>query len=485
VRLIFPLRRDSEILQRSDVVLAPTLKGRTESFLEKHLSGQSIDYRRVIAIFLPVLVDQAFVTCMGLVNTAMISSSGLAAVSAVNMVDSLNIFLVNVFIAVSTGGTVVVAQFKGSGNDKQVAKASAGSLSSVFLLALAISLFVAVGHGPLLSMLFGKASPDVFNNAKIYLIGSSSSYCGIAIMEAVCGALRGVGETRSSFALSFIMNILYVLLNFLFINVLHMGVLGMAISINIARYFAAGCAIYYLSRWDNPVHFKLKDAFHFNPAILRKIFYIGLPFAAEQLFFNGGKILTQTFIVSLGTFAMATNAISISISMLIQIPSNSLSITTITVVGQCIGSRNTADARKFVRSFLLLASAASIVMGLIILPLFHPLVSLFGSPSEINPIAPNIFLILVINLAAQVTLWPISFITPSALRAAGDSRFTSVVSMLSMWLFRVVLGYVLGIVLKLGILGVWLAMDLEWGVRGAIFFSRYRGEKWYKHNLID
>lgn len=204
-------------------------------FLEKYFSGESIDYRQMIALFIPILVDQAFVVGLNLVNTAMISSSGVAAISAVNMIDSLNIFLISVFIAVSTGGTVVVAQYKGSGNDLMVSKATAGATSSVSLMAFAIGMFGILFHNPLLNLLFGAASPEVMENARIYLIGSCISYLGIAVVEAVCGALRGIGRTRASLVLSLIMNLTYVLLNLVFINLLHMGVLGMTISINIAR----------------------------------------------------------------------------------------------------------------------------------------------------------------------------------------------------------------------------------------------------------
>jgi putative MATE family efflux protein len=398
------------------------------------------------------------------------------------MVDSLNIFLVNVFIAVSTGGTVVVAQYKGSGNEPMVSKAAAGSVTSVFLLALFVGSLVMVFHNPTLDLLFGGAEADVFHNARIYLIGSCLSYCGIATEEAVCGALRGVGETKSSLTLSLIMNLSYVLLNFLFINLFHMGVFGMVIALNISRYTGAVCAILYLVKRNESLHFHLKDAIHFNFSMLKKILYIGLPFAAEQMFFNGGKILTQTFIVSLGTFAMATNAICNSLSGLFQIPANSMILTTVTVVGQCIGHRNIPDARKFIKSFLLAASLSFAVMSLIILPFFKPLVSLFSPPPQI---VPDIFVILVTTAVAMIPLWAISFVTPAALRAAGDSKFTSMMSMLSMWLFRVVLGYLLGIILKFGILGVWIAMDCEWGVRGLIFITRFRGKKWYQHHLID
>lgn len=440
-----------------------------------------MDYRQIMALFLPILIDQSFIIGLNLVNTAMISSSGVAAVSAVNMVDALNIFLINVFVAVATGGTVVVAQYKGNGNDRMVSRAAAGTVTSVTLLSLAIGLLIIGFHNPILQVLFGSASPDVLDSARTYLLGSSISFVGLAVVQAVCAALRGIGRTRASLALSLIMNLLYVLLNIVFITLLNMGVIGMTVAVNIARFVGAICALYYLFRIDASLHLRIRDLVHFPLSMLRKIMFIGLPFAAEQMFFNGGKLLTQVFIVSLGTYAIATNAISGSLAMVFQIPAVALSLTVVTVVGQCIGRGHIEDARKFIKSFLWLGSILLAAIALILMPMFKLLVGLFDPPAEI---VDDIFLILLINAVIQVPLWPISFILPSALRAAGDSKFTSITSMLTMWLFRVVLGYVLGITLGLGILGVWLAMNCEWGVRGAIFLWRFRGKKWYEHKLI-
>ncbi|WP_433939311.1 MATE family efflux transporter [Paenibacillus lautus] len=457
------------------------LRTRMNGLLSNHLSGESMDYRQIFALFFPILIDQAFIIGLNLVNTAMISSSGVSAVSAVNMVDSLNIFLINVFVAVATGGTVVVAQYKGSGNAMMVSRASAATVTSVAMIALAIALLIIGLHQPVLTLLFGSASPEVLESARIYLIGSSTSFLGIAIVQAVCGALRGIGKTRASLALSLIMNLLYVLLNIVFITLLNMGVMGMTLAINIARFAGAACALYYLFKVDATLHIRLRDLFHFPISMLRKIMFIGLPFAAEQMFFNGGKLLTQVFIVSLGTYAIATNAIGSSLAAVFQIPASALSLTIVTVVGQCIGRGNIADARKFIKSFLWLGAFSLALMGLILMPLYRPLVGLFNPPPEI---VNDLFVVLLINTLVQVPLWSISFILPSALRAAGDSRFTSITSMLTMWLFRVILGYIMGIVLGWGILGVWLAMNCEWGVRGAVFLWRFRGKKWYAHKLI-
>ncbi|WP_017814915.1 MATE family efflux transporter [Paenibacillus shenyangensis] len=454
---------------------------RAHNLLEKYFSGATMNYRQMIALFIPILIDQAFVMGLNLINTAMISSAGVAAVSAVNMVDSLNIFLLSVFIAVATGGTVVVAQYKGNGNELKVSQATAGAVSSVSALALAIALIGIVFHGPLLSLLFGSAEAEVMNHARTYLIGSCISFVGIAIVEAVCGALRGVGSTRASLMLSLIMNLLYVLLNFVFINGLDMGVLGMTLSVNIARYGGAACALYYLFKMDVNLKVRVRELFEVKWEMFKKILFIGFPFATEQMFFNGGKILTQIFIVGMGTYAIAVNAICSALAGAMQIPANALSLTIITVVGMCIGSGNIDEARKFTKSFLVLASMSFVLMGLIILPLFHPLISLFDPPAEI---VDEIFWVLLINTLAQIPLWAIGFITPSALRAAGDAKFTSMVSMLSMWLFRVVLGYVLGVTLGWGVLGVWIAMDCEWAVRGVIFMKRFYGKKWLQHRII-
>lgn len=440
-----------------------------------------MNYKQILALFIPILIDQAFIIGLNLVNTAMISSSGVAAVSAVNMIDSLNMFLVNVFAAVATGGTVVVAQYKGSGNDRMISQAAAGSIASVSLLALLISVPMLIFHNPATNLLFGTADPDVLANARTYLIGSMSSYLGIAVVQAVNGALRGVGKTQASLMLSLIMNGTYVLLNILFVSVLDMSVLGMSIAINIARYAAAICALYYLLKKDESLRVRLTNLFHFPIAMLRKIMFIGVPFAAEQMFFNGGKLLTQIFIVHLGTYALATNAIGSTLAAVAQIPAGALSLTIVTVVGQCMGRRDIADARKFIKSFVWLCSGFFVLMLALMLPLFHPLISLFSPPEAI---VGDLFTVTLINLIAQIPLWSISFIIPAALRAAGDSKFTSLVAMLSMWLFRVVLGYILGIVLGYGIVGVWLAMNIEWGVRGLVFLHRFRGEKWYRHKLI-
>lgn len=455
---------------------------RTHLLLEKYFSGEAISYKQLIAIIIPIFVDQAFLIVMSLLNTAMVSSSGVASVSAVSMVDSLNIFLINVFIAVATGGTVIVAQYKGNGNREMVSKTATQTLTAVTFVSLLISGVVILLHMPTLTLLFGKSEPAIFQNAKLYLIGSCLSYPFIAIFEAVCGALRGVGETKPCLGLSLLLNLTNTILNLVLITFLHLGVLGLVISIILARLIGMVASLIYIFKYNDTIHIQLKNLWHFDFSILKKVMYIGLPFAAEQLFFNGGKLLTQTFIVQLGALAMASYAIGNSIALLFQIGPNAISIATVTIVGQCMGRHNIQDARKFIKSLIGLSCLVFVIGELILFPFFPFIITLFHPP---HAIISTIVTLMVISLIAQPLFWSISFIMPSALRAAGDSTFTSVTSLLSMWLVRVILGYILGITLGLGIVGVWSAMCFEWGVRGMVFVTRFRGKRWYAHRLVD
>ena len=458
-----------------------SIQRKSVSLLNKYLTGKSIDYKQIIALIIPIFVDQTFMIMMSLLNTAMISSSGVAAVSAVSIVDSLNLFLANIFIAVATGGTVIVAQYKGNGNQEMVSKAASQAISTVTVLSIGVGAAVIIFHAPILTLLFGQAEMDVLELARIFLIGSCISYPFIALFQAVIGVLRGVSDTKACLGLSVIMNTIFLGLNIIFIMVLDMGVIGLVISLIIARILGVAAALVYLFKYNHTLFINLKDILKVNISIVRKIMLIGLPFAAEQLFFNGGKLLTQTFIVQLGTLALTVNAISASISMVFQIGGSALSIAIVTVVGQCIGRRDIEDARKFIKSFIGLSTIFFVVASAFILPLFPIIVQMFTPPPEI---IPEILALTLLIAIAQPLLWSISFIMPSALRAAGDANFTSIISMLSMWLVRIVLGYVLGITLQFGLMGVWVAMVIEWSVRGFIFTWRFRGDKWYSRKLI-
>lgn len=458
------------------------LRGKLSALTEKHLSGESFSFKSLTVLFLPLLVDQAMMAILNIINSSMVSSSGPEVVSAVNMVDSINMFLMNFFIAIATGGTVVVAQYMGRYDSKNAGKATAQSILSCALFSLVIAILIIIFSGPLLSVLFGQAEQKVMDNASVYLVGCCMSYPAFAVFQAVAGSLRGMGDTRSTMMLSVSMNVIVVCLNLIFVSGMGLGAFGVTISLNVARFLIAVVAVIYLLRTKHHLGIRAKYFTRFSKSMQKSIMLIGLPSASEQMFFHGGKILTQTFIVSLGTMSMTAYAISMSMVILFQVPGQALNLAVMTVVGQCIGAGNIKEAKKFTRSFIVTAMIFCAVFAIILLP-FTPLLFQMYSPPD--GIAFETFTCLLICVVGNPLMWPAAFITPSALRSAGDAKFTSVAAMLSMWIFRVLLGYLLGIVLGYGIIGVVIAMVLEWGVRASIFLIRFRGKKWYRHKVIE
>lgn len=413
-------------------------RSKLSALIQKNLSGECFSFKSLTVLFLPLLVDQAMVAILNIINSSMVSSSGPGAVAAVNMVDSINLFMMNFFIAIATGGTVVVAQYIGRFEPKKAGEASAQSILSCSLCALVIGVLIIVFSDPLLNVLFGQAEPDVMNNARVYLIGCCISYPSFAVFQAVSGALRGMGDTRASMMLSIGMNVLVVILNFIFINGMGLGVLGVTFSLNIARFLAAVAAVFYLLHTRHELCITGKHFLRFSKSMQKSIMLIGLPSASEQMFFHGGKILTQTFIVSLGTASMTAYAISMSMIILFQVPGNALNLAVMTVVGQCMGAGNVKEAKKFMRSFIVTACILCTLVAIVMLP-FTPLLYQMYSPPD--GIAFETFTCLIISVIGTPLLWSMAFITPSALRAAGDAKFTSIAAMLSMWIVRVMLGY--------------------------------------------
>ncbi|MBL1230205.1 MATE family efflux transporter [Enterococcus sp. BWB1-3] len=444
-------------------------------------SGKAIPFSFVVSLVIPVIIDQFFLVGFNFINTAMISSSGTQAVSAVNMVGSLHFFLVQIFTSVGLGGTVLIAQYYGRRYYKELSKVCSGTIFSAVIMALIVTGSLLIFHEGILNLLFGNAEAAVLKNAKIYLVGLLLSYPMQAVVEGVNGNLRGIGQTKASLKLSLLMNAMYILFNFIFINQLNMGIRGLAVSVNISRCIGMLFAFYTLYANRERLFLKKKDFTRIRFSLIRKIVRISLPFAAEAMFFNGGKIIVQIMIVGLGTNAIAANAIASSWIQLAEIIPNALAISLVPIVGQCIGNGNIGDAKKLTKSFVILSMIAFLIVDLTLLPLFPLGMKLFNPPEIILPM---IFRLFIIALVMHFISWSISFVLPAALRAAGDAKFTTVVSLLSMWIFRIGVGYLIGIHFGFGLTGIYTVMTIEWFIRGSIFLLRFKGSQWYRHQLI-
>lgn len=439
------------------------------------LEGEEISKSEILAILWPVIMDQFFLISFNFMNTAMISSSGAAAISAVNMVGSVNVFLVQIFVAIGLGGTVLISRAYGSGDVRGLGRLTASVIHATLFIGTILMLLFLFLHQGVLRLLFGSAEASVMNSAKLYFVGVLLSYPAHAVIEGINGSLRGLGFTRNSLKNSLFMNGVYLLSNFVFVLYLKLGIMGLIYSLLISRFLGVFFASYSLYLNRRNYRLRKKEILKIDWSMMRYILQISLPFAAESLFFHGGKIVMQMMVVSLGTAYIAANAIAGSWVQIAEIIPSALGTSLVPIVGQSVGRGNLKDVKKLTKSFIRLGTVAIIAVDALLLPFFPMAMNLFKPVPETVPL---IFKMYLMAFVMHAFTWCFSFVLPSALRAVGDGKFTSKVSLFTMWIFRIGIGYIVGIWLGVGLLGIYAAMTIEWGIRGFIFYRRFTSNQW-------
>lgn len=430
--------------------------------------------KQLIQLMAPLIVEQILAVLVGMVDVMMVAAVGEAAVSGVSLVDSISMLIIQLLSALATGGAVVAAQFIGR-NDEKTAGEAAGQLVSVTLLiSVGIMGFALIGNKALLRLIFGQISEDVMRNAEIYFFISAISYPFLALYNACAALYRSMGNSKVSMKTSLCMNGINVAGNALCIFVLHMGVEGVAIPTLVARAVAAVIMLVLISRPGNTLAVRSLKDLRPKPDMIRRILHIGIPNGLENSMFQFGKIMVQSLVSSLGTVAIAGFAVASNIVTLEYLPGNAIGLGLITVVGQCVGAGEYEQAEKYTKQFLKINYGILAVLATSIGIFSRQIVGIYS----LSPGAAQAAALLITAHSICMLIWPPAFTLPSALRASSDVRFTMMTSVFSMWIFRIGFSYLFIRGLHMDVIGVWLAMFVDWGFRAIMFWTRFRRGKW-------
>ncbi len=457
--------------------MSPLAIQRQDYIMENMLFSKQ-DLKKLI---IPLVLEQTLAISIGLFDTLMVSSCGEAAVSGVSLVDSISILLLQVMAALATGGAVVCSQYLGKGREGE-AKRSAGQLMFVMILtSLVIMAIALLSYRFLLRWIFGTIEADVMRNAEIYFVISAVSYPFLGIYNAGAALFRSIGNSKISMYTSLVMNLINISGNALFIFAFHWGVTGAAVATLIARVAAAVYIGVLLCKKDHPLCVATRDSLHPNAIIIGKILKIGIPSGIENGMFQVGKLLVSSITATFGTAAIAANAVGSSIAGVFNIPGSAIGLSMVTVIGRCIGAGEKEQARYYGKNLMKLAYIGMISAQVLLLVILQPLLHCFALSKEAIAIGRQLLTTFAIFSAL---IWPLSFTMPNLLRAAGDAKYTMEVSVFSMWVFRVLSSYFFAGTLKLGVLGVWIAMYVDWGFRSVMFTLRYRSGKWQNKKVV-
>jgi len=296
------------------------------------------------ALLVPIIMEQLLNALMGTVDTMMVSNVGSAAISAVSLVDSINVLIIQAFSALAAGGTIICTQYLGQKNHEMANKSARQALFIITAISVCI---VAVGllfRAPLLGFIFGKVDADVMDNSMVYFFYTVLSYPFIALYDAGASIFRAQENTRGPMVISIISNVMNIVGNGILIWVFHMGVAGAAISTLVSRSFCAVVVLYQLRKDRQPI--VVRDYLKIRPdgKMIGRILALGIPSGIENSMFQLGKLAIQSTVSTLGTTAIAAQAMTNMLEMLNGTAVIGVGIGLMTVVGQSLGAGRRDEA---------------------------------------------------------------------------------------------------------------------------------------------
>lgn len=428
-------------------------------------------------LIIPLIFEQLLAILVGLVDTVMIAGVGEAAVSGVSLVDSINVLVINVTAAVATGGAVSAGHFLGKKDSKNANKLSWQLLLfSVWFSMIVTAIFLGA-HKPMLKAAFGQVEPEVMENATVYLMITALSICPLAVYNSCAALFRTMNDSKTTMLISIMMNLINVVGNSLLIYGVGIGVAGAAIATAASRIAAAVLIMRLMFDPGRQINFKGYITWKMDFQMIRKILYIGIPNGLENSLFQLGKILTMSLISTFGTTAIAANAVCGTLASFNVLPGLAINLALLSVASVCAGAKEFDQARYYTKKLMRLALRCTAVISAIIL-LFTPLLlKVYQLTPQTEKLAEQV---LRWNAVFVVLFWVPSFTLPNTLRAAGDVVWTMMIAIISMWTFRIGFAYFFSSYFHWSLLGVWIAMSIDWIFRAICYELRYHGHKWEK-----
>ncbi len=437
--------------------------------------------RMIRNLLVPVVLEQILNSIMGTADTMMVSNVGSAALSAVSLVDSINILLIQAFSALAAGGAIVCAQYIGQKNYEKANMSARQVLFIITAISVVVAAVCLIFQKPLLRLIFGSVEADVMRASETYFFFTALSFPFIASYDAAASIFRAQENTKGPMIISMISNVMNIGGNAILIWVFHLGVAGAAISTLVSRVFCAVVVLYQLRKDRQPI--VVKDYLKIRPdwSMIGRILGLGIPSGIENSMFQLGKLAIQSTVSTLGTAAIAAQAMTNILENLNGIAAIGVGVGLMTIVGQCLGAGRKDEAVYYIKKLCVIAEVVIIVSCLTVYALARPVTILGGM--EKSSAAMCIHMVTWITIVKPL-VWAMAFVPGYGLRAAGDVKFSMITSCCTMWACRFCLCVFLIRVLGFGPMGVWIGMFADWTVRGIIFTWRFHSRRWLKHKVI-
>ena len=436
-------------------------------------------YHDVVDIAWPSMVELALTQLTSMADMMMVGQLGAWAISSVGLTTQPKFLLMIMGMSLNIGATAMVARSKGAGDQKR---------ANIFMRqALLISLFIGIVMSVLgyifaenLIGFMGATEDSVLLGGTSYLRIQMLGFPFMILTATITAVLRGVGDSRTAMIYNLIANVVNVILNYALIygnwGFPEMGIAGASLATIIGQFVAFTIATYTVCSGHRYLHLRLGDSFKPDRTAIAAIAKIGVPAMLEQMVMRTGMILYVRTVASLGTVAYATHQICMNIQAMSFMIGQAFQISATSLVGQSLGKLRSDMAQLYASCTRRIGMAVSVLLAAIFLLFGKGIVSLYTNEAAIIMQAGTIMFFMAFILPFQSS----QFILTGALRGAGDTRSTAIISLITILILRPTLAFVFINYFGLGLWGAWIALASDQLVRSGLVFIRFNSGKWKK-----
>ena len=437
--------------------------------------------KEIIQLAWPSIIEQILEMMVGMVSTIFMGRIGTDAVAAVGMINMLMGFMQTIFSGLSMGTTVIIARVTGEGNKSEAKRALIQSVYMAVIIGVILAVMGRMFSTSILKLFFGGAEVKVFNIGISYFNIMLLNLPFFVVDIIVSGAMRGAGDTKTPMIITGWVNVLNIALNTMLIfgvsalNIPALGVMGSAIAVTISRIVAVTARIIVLYNGRNlKLNLSFKDDYSIKPELMKRIINIGVPGFIEQAVMQGGFLILQIIIVTMGTVAMAAYQVGINVNSLAFFPIFGFAIANTTLVGQSLGERSYKKAENYAYEGLKITMIVAFVIGILMIIFAKQLAYLYSTDPLV--IKEAVGLIRVFGILEPMLA--ILNLCSATLKASGDIMYVMVTSLVGLWTGRVLLSFVLNKWFGLGMTAVMIGIFFDFSSRSFMYLSRMNKGKW-------
>ena len=432
----------------------------------------------MISIAVPIIFANILQTGYQLIDTFWLGRLGANAVAAVSLSFPILFLVLSLGGGLTLAGTVIVSQYKGANNQKQIDFSSSQTVFVIFFVSFFLALVGNFAAAPLMRLI--GAGPEIFEDSVTYFKVSSFGFIFLFMFFVFQSLMRGIGNVLLPMYVILVTVFLNLILDPLFIYgfgpIPGYGVAGAAIASVLTQGISAIIGIYILWRGKNGIRIKWSDMY-FDLAWTKRLFKIGMPSSLEQSTRAAGMTMMVIIVTSFGSEVVAAYGIGSRVLSLIIVPALGLAIATTTLVGQNIGAGKIKRAEKIGNLSYKVAFFGLTGMGLLLF-LFAEDLTAFFVPNEPKVIRDAALFI-------KIMAWSFGFlgiqqVLNGVFNGTGFTKASMVISILGLWVVRFPLAYFLSYHTSLGYEGIWWAFPISNAIAGIGAFTFYKSGYWKK-----